>query len=200
MRTTFVVPFLSLLKQSGLGTDDLRGVVQIEADKLLALIKHLLRGIHVDEKWYRQTYDDVDLAIKSGSYDSSKHHFVDEGYFEGRRLGLVRALTKPGMSRPIPMLQKALNSATSNRRRNISIRTATRRDAFRRRIKSHAGRCITFAPKHGARCVRSTRVDVGLRIPGSTLSCFTQAGARATSGRRKAGKSDVSRWTGRQDR
>ena len=54
------------------------------------MIKHLLRGVHVDEEWYRRTYDDVDAAIKGGAYESAKHHFVEDGYFEGRRPCPVR--------------------------------------------------------------------------------------------------------------
>jgi len=88
--TDFILPFASLLKNSGLGPDELHGVVEIEADKLVSMVKHLLRGVHVDETWYRKAYDDVDCAIKDGLYESSKHHFVEDGYFEGRRPGPVR--------------------------------------------------------------------------------------------------------------
>jgi hypothetical protein len=86
----YIMPFANLLKNSGLTAEQLEGVVEIEAGQLVSIIKHLLRGVPVDEKWYRKTYDDVDLAITSGSYESSKHHFVEEGYFEGRRPGPVR--------------------------------------------------------------------------------------------------------------
>jgi hypothetical protein len=88
--TDFILSFANLLKKSGLSPDQLHGVVEIEAEKVISMIKLLLRGVHVDEKWYRKTYDDVDAAIKNGLYDSSKHHFVEDGYFEGRRPGPVR--------------------------------------------------------------------------------------------------------------
>jgi hypothetical protein len=88
--TDFILSYANLLKQAGLSPEKLRGVVKIEADKIIALLKHLLRGIHVDEAWYRKKYEDVDLAIKSGSYESAKHHFVEDGYFEGRQPGPVQ--------------------------------------------------------------------------------------------------------------
>jgi hypothetical protein len=53
------------------------------------LIKALLRGFCIDEQWYRTVYPDVDSAIKDGAYKSAKHHFVENGYFEGRRAGRV---------------------------------------------------------------------------------------------------------------
>jgi hypothetical protein len=88
--TGFILSFENLMKKSGLSPDDLRGNAEIDAEKVRSIIKHLLRGVHVDEEWYRKTYDDVDAAIKNGSYESSKHHFVEVGYFEGRRPGPVR--------------------------------------------------------------------------------------------------------------
>jgi hypothetical protein len=49
------------------------------------IIKLFLRGVNVDEEWYRRTYPDIAQAICEGRYKSSKHHFVEEGYFEGRQ-------------------------------------------------------------------------------------------------------------------
>jgi len=39
----------------------------------------------VDETWYRQTYPDVDEAIRQGREISAKSHFLDQGYHEGRK-------------------------------------------------------------------------------------------------------------------
>jgi hypothetical protein len=88
--TDYVLTYANLLKKLGLRPEDLHGLVEIEADKLVSMLKHLLRGVHVDEEWYRKRYDDVDDAIKRGTYESSKHHFVEDGYFEGRRPGPVK--------------------------------------------------------------------------------------------------------------
>ena len=58
--------------------------VKVAYDELLEVIKLLLRGIDVDEAWYREQYPDVGQAIAEGVYRSAKHHFVEYGYFEGR--------------------------------------------------------------------------------------------------------------------
>jgi hypothetical protein len=49
------------------------------------MIKKLLQAVPVDESWYRRMYPDVAEAIDAGAYRNAKHHFVDYGYFEGRR-------------------------------------------------------------------------------------------------------------------
>jgi hypothetical protein len=52
---------------------------------LLEVLRSLLRGVHVDEEWYFQEYPDVEEAVKSGIFKSAKHHFLENGYFEGRK-------------------------------------------------------------------------------------------------------------------
>jgi hypothetical protein len=52
---------------------------------LLDIVKLLLRGVTVDDPWYLATYPDVAEAIEAGMFKSAKHHFVENGYFEGRR-------------------------------------------------------------------------------------------------------------------
>lgn len=87
--TEFVTPYENLLKSADLSPSRLPATVKIERESLINIIKSLLRGVHVDEEWYRRTYTDVDAAIVAGSYTSAKHHFVEDGYFEGRRAGPV---------------------------------------------------------------------------------------------------------------
>ena len=58
--------------------------IDMQYDELVAVIKLLLRSVPVDERWYRGRYEDVDLAISSGEFTSAKHHFIENGYFEGR--------------------------------------------------------------------------------------------------------------------
>ena len=48
-------------------------------------MKTLIQGIEVDEDWYVRTYEDIGEAIKQGIVQSARHHFVEDGYFEGRR-------------------------------------------------------------------------------------------------------------------
>jgi hypothetical protein len=52
---------------------------------LLDISRLFLRGVTVDEKWYLSEYPDVAEAIGNGAFKSAKHHFVENGYFEGRR-------------------------------------------------------------------------------------------------------------------
>jgi hypothetical protein len=48
------------------------------------LVKLMLRVVPINESWYLSQYPDVARAVKQGVYKSAKHHFVEEGYFEGR--------------------------------------------------------------------------------------------------------------------
>jgi hypothetical protein len=57
-------------------------------DEFVEVIKLLLRGVAFDEAWYLSKYPDVAEAVKSGTYKSGRHHFVEVGYFEGRRPGV----------------------------------------------------------------------------------------------------------------
>lgn len=56
----------------------------IGLEELKQVIRLLLRSVPVDETWYRSRYADVAEAIDAGTYRSARHHFVEEGYFEGR--------------------------------------------------------------------------------------------------------------------
>jgi hypothetical protein len=85
----YVIPFRSLTRSVGIDPTLVPDEVAINREQLYWLIKTLLRGIHIDEQWYRTAHPDVDAAIKEGSYKSAKHHFVENGYFEGRRPGRI---------------------------------------------------------------------------------------------------------------
>src|SRR5438067_7275402 len=52
---------------------------------LLDVVKLFLRGVAVDETWYLAQYPDVSEAINAGMFKSARHHFIENGYFEGRR-------------------------------------------------------------------------------------------------------------------
>jgi hypothetical protein len=54
----------------------------------------------VDEVWYRETYPDVDEAIRIGRETSAKSHFVDQGYHEGRKPVPDAATIAPLSARP----------------------------------------------------------------------------------------------------
>jgi hypothetical protein len=59
--------------------------VDLTYDEFLAILRQVLQATPVEESWYRETYPDVAEAIDTGIYRSAKHHFVANGYLEGRR-------------------------------------------------------------------------------------------------------------------
>jgi hypothetical protein len=58
--------------------------VEVSMQKLTSLLKPLIDSIFVDEKWYTETYKDVQEAIYAGKILNAKEHFVGSGYFENR--------------------------------------------------------------------------------------------------------------------
>ena len=62
-----------------------RDRVSLVYKDLLEITRLFLRGVAVDEEWYLKEYPDVGEAISDGQFKSAKHHFVENGYFEGRR-------------------------------------------------------------------------------------------------------------------
>jgi len=54
-------------------------------DDFVEIVKLLLRGVAFDEQWYLSRYSDVAEAVTSGIFKSGRHHFIEIGYFEGRR-------------------------------------------------------------------------------------------------------------------
>ena len=91
--STYVIPYVQLLKRLDITHIESKKLSNIKLSlstgQLLQLVKLLLRGVDVDEKWYRAAYPDVDQAIRAGELKSAKHHFVKSGYFEGRRAAPV---------------------------------------------------------------------------------------------------------------
>src|SRR5271155_5133479 len=87
--SAYVMPFKRAMQELGIDPLAVPTTVSLSRENLEWLIKVLLRAVEIDENWYRTTYPDVDVAIKQGAYKSAKHHFVEDGYFEGRRPGNV---------------------------------------------------------------------------------------------------------------
>lgn len=87
--SVYVRPFKTLMHEIGIDLGAFPSEVSLSRERLEQLIKTLLRSVNIDEEWYRKTNPDVDDAIKRGIYKSAKHHFVEYGYFEGRRAGIV---------------------------------------------------------------------------------------------------------------
>lgn len=81
----YLVPFKVL--RNSLKLLSVKGQVKVDLtyDEFLSLVKQMLQAVPIDEVWYRTTYPDVDQAIRAGAYRSARQHFVEHGYFEGRR-------------------------------------------------------------------------------------------------------------------
>lgn len=54
-------------------------------DDFIKLIRMMIASFPVDEDWYLKEYEDIALAVRNGTIESARQHFVDDGYFEGRR-------------------------------------------------------------------------------------------------------------------
>ena len=81
---TYLVPFSALKNHVRLLSVKGQLKVDMNYDELLEILKRLLLAVEIDEAWYRETYPDVDEAIKAGAHKSAKQHFIENGYFEGR--------------------------------------------------------------------------------------------------------------------
>lgn len=81
---SYVPPFEILKQKFRVVGANGKGRIDMKYADFIDLLKLMLRAVAVDEDWYRRSYPDVEDAIKAGTYKSAKHHFVEEGYFEGR--------------------------------------------------------------------------------------------------------------------
>ena len=58
--------------------------VNVSYEDFVGILRTMIQGVQVDEAWYARTYEDIGNAVKDGVIRSSKQHFIDDGYFEGR--------------------------------------------------------------------------------------------------------------------
>jgi hypothetical protein len=89
----YLVPFSVISMRLGLGAPPYHGDQQMPASAVMDVLRTLLRAVPVDEQWYCETYPDVAQAIAAGDYRNARHHFVADGYFEGRWPGPARVDT-----------------------------------------------------------------------------------------------------------
>lgn len=59
--------------------------VSLSYDDFIKIIRLMISGVLVDEEWYLNEYQDIAQAIREGKIASARQHFVDDGYFEGRK-------------------------------------------------------------------------------------------------------------------
>ena len=79
------LPPFEVLK-SYVTVETIRGelMVMCTYENLVQLIRRVIAGTEVNEKWYLERYKDIAEAIQNGIVPSAKGHFVHDGYFEGR--------------------------------------------------------------------------------------------------------------------
>jgi hypothetical protein len=81
----YVPPFAILKDYLAVATEEGEQRVSGSYGDFVNLIRHMIAGIQVDEKWYLERYPDIAAAIQEGSVTSAQQHFVTDGYFEGRQ-------------------------------------------------------------------------------------------------------------------
>ena len=59
--------------------------VSLSYDDFVQILRLMISGIAVAEEWYLTEYPDIAQAIRDGKVESAKQHFIDDGFFEGRR-------------------------------------------------------------------------------------------------------------------
>jgi hypothetical protein len=79
------LPPFELLK-SDLTISNIKGELMVSCtyENLVQMLRRLIAGVEVDERWYLERYQDIAEAINQGIVGNAKSHFVNDGYFEGR--------------------------------------------------------------------------------------------------------------------
>ena len=82
---TYLPPFDLIRRMVEVST--VRGELRVSLsyDDFIQILRLMISGIQVDEAWYLREYEDIARAVSSGAVASAKQHFVDDGFFEGRR-------------------------------------------------------------------------------------------------------------------
>jgi hypothetical protein len=80
------VPPFDIIRRS-VEVSTIRGELRVSLsyDDFVRILRLMISGIQVNEEWYLLEYPDIALAIRSGKVESAKQHFIDDGFFEGRR-------------------------------------------------------------------------------------------------------------------
>jgi hypothetical protein len=81
----YLSPFKAVRRRLNISGTNEKERVTMSYAEFEALIRLLLRAVKFDDDWYLKQYPDVEEAVRKGTYKSAQHHFIAEGYFEGRR-------------------------------------------------------------------------------------------------------------------
>jgi hypothetical protein len=84
---SYIPPFKLIRSRISVVTVNGKTKTNNSYDDYLEIIKLFLRGAAFDENWYVSRYTDVAEAITAGVLKSGRQHFIEIGYFEGRRPG-----------------------------------------------------------------------------------------------------------------
>jgi hypothetical protein len=82
---TYIPPFKVVCGRMTIVTVNGQNKINNSYDEFVEVIKLLLRGFAFDETWYLSKNTDVAEAVAAGTFKSGRHHFIEVGYFEGRR-------------------------------------------------------------------------------------------------------------------
>jgi len=86
LHVTYLPPFKVVRDRMRIVTVNGKTKINNSYDEVIEVIKLLLRGVAFDETWYLSKYTDVAEAVKAGTFNSGRQHFIEVGYFEGRRI------------------------------------------------------------------------------------------------------------------
>ena len=81
----YIPPFETLRAKLQPAAGEKSGRVTLGYEEFLGMLKRILADAVVDEAWYLRANPDVERGIKNGILQSARQHFLDHGYFEGRR-------------------------------------------------------------------------------------------------------------------
>ncbi len=59
-------------------------MVSCSYENMVQMLRQVIIGVEVNERWYLERYPDIADAIEKGLVKSARLHFVNDGYFEGR--------------------------------------------------------------------------------------------------------------------
>jgi hypothetical protein len=79
------IPPFDLIRRS-VEISTMRGELRVNVsyEDFIRILKKMILATEVDEDWYLQTYADIAQAVRDGIIKSARHHFVEDGWFEGR--------------------------------------------------------------------------------------------------------------------
>jgi hypothetical protein len=89
IKQAYVPPFTMIHQALELNDRDLYPgkTVAIPSEFFKALMGFVITQGFFDERWYLETYPDVEAAIRSGNLSSPLEHYTKAGYYEGRSPG-----------------------------------------------------------------------------------------------------------------